>query len=716
MDRIIPVVVGVDVGGTNTDAVVLEMEKNPPKVLSSAKHPTTHDVFTGITNAITDAINSSLKQQQSLGIVQVNIGTTHFVNAVIQNRDLAKVAVIRLCGTASRGTPPFCDFPDDLKQCIFGGYYMVDGGYEFDGRENSSLNFEEVRKCLDELESKSVRNIVVCGIFSSVKQEQEIQVRNFIKEAKPNFSVTISNEIGQNGLLLRENASILNESLKPLCRKTIQGFRHALESLKLRCPFYLTQNDGTILSADQAEDYPVLTFSSGPTNSMRGAAFLCGIEDAVVIDIGGTTTDVGVLSKGFPRQASFIMEIGNVRTNFRMPDVLSIGLGGGSYIVEDENDGTVTVGPLSAGYNIRNESFVFSDGSMENRKITATDIAVAAGLCVIGNFKYTQDLNKEMVSKALYNIKHLVENAVDKMKTSSEEVPVILVGGGCVILDQTKSLAGASKLITPTHADVANAIGAALSQASNSIEYVVNLEDKINVNEFDSEIRKIDATDDSTKEKMKAKIRKRYIENAHAIAMEESCKKAVDGILQLGVKESSVKIIEKMDVPIAYLPGNATKIGSILFTGKISMVRRETTDGFNKGYLIVEGFDDGGEKVKIDFQNENLVARRLQVGRDHDGEVIGSVPDLITVLESENGEPVPTECVRYGLRVSVLLLPAPSLLKTEKALPVVGPKAFGYKDVDYEPFSDFDESRSVVTEYSKSIKNICELLLMTLGI
>ena len=88
------------------------------------------------------------------------------------------------------------------------------------------------------------------------------------------------------------------------------------------------------MGAEFAEQFPVLTFASGPTNSMRGAAFLSGVDDAIVVDIGGTTSDVGVLQKGFPREATVAVEVGGVRTNFRMPDVFSIGLGGGSLVVD----------------------------------------------------------------------------------------------------------------------------------------------------------------------------------------------------------------------------------------------------------------------------------------------------------------------------------------------------------------------------------------------
>jgi len=82
----------------------------------------------------------------------------------------------------------------------------------------------------------------------------------------------------------------------------------------IRAPMYVSQNDGTLISADYAARFPVLTFGSGPTNSMRGAAFLTGLQDAIVMDVGGTTTDVGALVNGFPRESSIAVDVGGVRS------------------------------------------------------------------------------------------------------------------------------------------------------------------------------------------------------------------------------------------------------------------------------------------------------------------------------------------------------------------------------------------------------------------
>jgi N-methylhydantoinase A/oxoprolinase/acetone carboxylase beta subunit len=124
--------------------------------------------------------------------------------------------------------------------------------------------------------------------------------------------------------------------LGSLAARVMASFEQALTDIGVEAPLYISQNDGTLISAGQAAAYPVLTIGSGPTNSMRGAAFLTGVRDAIVLDVGGTTTDVGVLANGFPRESSVAVDIGGARTNFRMPDILALGLGGGTRIHLDE--------------------------------------------------------------------------------------------------------------------------------------------------------------------------------------------------------------------------------------------------------------------------------------------------------------------------------------------------------------------------------------------
>ena len=120
--------------------------------------------------------------------------------------------------------------------------------------------------------------------------------------------------------------------------------------------------------------------------------------------------------------------------------------------------------------------------------------------------------------------------------------------------------------------------------------------------------------------------------------------------------------------------------GKVLFSGKVVDVERRTTAGFARGVLTIDGMDEyAGERMVIEFQNENLVARR-------DGVVACVVPDLICAVATDLGEPVTTELMRYGLRVTILGFPAPALWTSPEGLAVAGPQAFGY-DVDYVPLA-----------------------------
>ena len=500
--------IGIDVGGTNTDAVLMEGRK----VVGWAKSPTTRDVSGGITNALR-ALLAQTKVSPS-AISAVMLGTTHFTNAVVERQSLSRTAVVRIGLPATSALPPYVDWPDDLRQAIGGVSYLVHGGYEFDGRPISALDDQEIREVAHKIRDAGITCVAVSAVFSPVNPDQEKQAADIIATEIPDARLSLSHEIGRIGLLERENAAAMNACLSDLAVRIVRSFRDALAELGITAPFFISQNDGTLMSADYVEKYPVLTFASGPTNSMRGAAFLSSLKDAVVVDIGGTTSDVGVLAQGFPREASVAVHIGGVRTNFRMPDVLSFGLGGGSHVQADP----LQVGPRSVGYEITSRAMVFG-----GTELTATDVAVAAGLADLGDRSRVASLDRELVNQALWRMREMVEVSIDRMKTTSGSVPVILVGGGIILIGDT--LNGASELIRPEHAAVANAIGAAIAQVGGEVDRVFSL---------DAIPR----------------------EQALAQAKDEACNR----VLKEGAVPDSVEIVDVEEIPLAYLPGNATRI------------------------------------------------------------------------------------------------------------------------------------------------------------
>ncbi|KAF5522403.1 putative D-/L-hydantoinase subunit A [Colletotrichum aenigma] len=469
--------IGVDVGGTNTDAVAIDLSLQHTEsrgVLAHFKTPTTPDATSGIETAVRTVLAAADLTNSPERIASVTIGTTHFINAVIERdvRRLQKVGVLRLSKSFLREVPAFAEFPPDLTAVLKSYVGIVDGGLHIDGSQEAPVIEAQVVAECAKIRESGVGAVVISGVYSPIDEVfgQEEKVRDIILREVPGIDVVCSKEASASiGFIERENAAILNGAILRYARKTVSRFRLAIKRLNLTCPLFLTQNDGTILDAASAAKIPIRTFSSGPTNSMRGAAYLAGLDSggdssAIVVDIGGTTSDVGVLlPSGMPRQASAYVTVAGVRVNYSMPHLHSIGLGGGSIV--RTVDGKVKVGPESVGLELLSRALVFGGDVC-----TTTDVAVAAGKAVVGATEKVKSLEVDFVEEAISRIKALLEGAVDVIKTSPDSVPVLLVGGGAIL--SPNSLKGASKLIRPPFHDVANAVGAAIARVCGAVDIV----------------------------------------------------------------------------------------------------------------------------------------------------------------------------------------------------------------------------------------------------
>ena len=449
--------IGIDVGGTHTDAVILDKDK----VIAATKALTSADVISGVTNALDEILKQSAIQQSAIKTVM--IGTTQFTNAIIERRELSKVAVIRIGLPSGRGMPPMVDWPQDMVDAIGAEVYMLHGGYLYNGWPIADMREDEVNATVQDIVKKGIKNISIASAFSPMNSTPETHIAEKIRAAIPDAQITLSHSFGRLGLMERENAAIMNTTLLPFADKVVSSFLGALKKRGLTCPAFISQNDGTLMSADFVRAYPALTFASGPTNSLRGAYKLTGLENAIVVDIGGTTSDIGVIQNGFPRESNVIVNIGGIRTNFRMPDILAIGMGGGSLVSEDG----LLIGPKSVGHKLVTEGLVFG-----GKTLTTTDILVASGQAEIGDPSKLAHISPETVTNAQNTLHAMLNNNIEMMKPGGKDMPVILVGGGAVLV--TQGLKAASKLHRPENAGVANAIGAAIAQVGGETERMLS--------------------------------------------------------------------------------------------------------------------------------------------------------------------------------------------------------------------------------------------------
>ncbi len=528
---------GIDVGGTNTDAVILDASD---QVIAKTKSPTTPDVMGGIVNALRAVLAAS--GLPPTAIRHAMLGTTHCTNAIVTRRGLSSVGVIRLGAPATRAVAPLLTWPADLRQTVCVQSFILHGGHEYNGEPIAALDLQEIRAAARQLKGRA-QAVAITGVFSPVNAEHELRACEVVREELgEDVPLCLSNEIGSVSLLERENATVLNAALIAVARTAIEGFTQAIRQLQIPATLFLGQNDGSLMSVDYALRYPIFTIASGPANSIRGAAYLSKSDDAIVIDIGGTTTDIGVLHKGFPRESALAVEIGGVRTNFRMPDLMSIGLGGGSRVhvlrqaqhersapeasnidpvtlsLSKGDFGEVHIGPDSVGYRLMEEARVF--GGLQ---LTATDLAVAAGRAQIGDPSRVRTLPSRLIEEGLAYIQRRLEDSIDRVKLSSDPTPVVAVGGGSILCPDR--LEGVSDIIRPLHCEVANAIGVAIAQVSGAIDRVFALE---------------------------TMTRSQALDEAVRLARERAC--------AAGADPASVELLEVEEIPLAYLPGNAVRI------------------------------------------------------------------------------------------------------------------------------------------------------------
>lgn len=502
--------IGLDVGGTNTDAVLMDGKR----LVAWVKVSTTEDIGTGIEKALVDLLRTSGVATESIQTVM--LGTTQFANAIIQRQGLARVGVIRLALPVGTAIPPLEDWPEALTEALAPVVREVHGGFEVVGTLVSEVRPAEIQAAARAFRDEGVRDISITGVFSPMDDRQERLAETLVREIIPDARISLGYDIGSLGLLQRENACILNAALGDVAERVVDGFRRALQSLGLSARLFLTQNDGTLMSGELAKRYPVRTVGSGPTNSMRGAAAITDLKNGVVVDVGGTTTDIGVLVNGFPRPAAINVSLAGVPTNFRIPDVYSLGIGGGSRVHEEDDE--FRIGPDSVGFRLTSDALVFG-----GRETTLSDAGVAAGRVSIGHQPLPPSRDRTWGERVLAEAARVVGGAIDRMKTQAGDVTVVLVGGGSVLMPD--ALEGADRVVRPPHSQVANAIGAALAQVGAEIDRVADLEP-------------------AHRQERLADLRSEVLGRAY----------------HAGASPHTTEVVEIEETPLAYMPGHQVRV------------------------------------------------------------------------------------------------------------------------------------------------------------
>jgi N-methylhydantoinase A/oxoprolinase/acetone carboxylase beta subunit len=332
------ILIGIDTGGTYTDAAVIDQGRH--QILASAKSLTTKgDLSIGVGAAMHEALAQCSDIDLS-SVKMVSVSTTLATNAVVEGHGSA-VGVILI------------GFDDGMVEKTgiakaFPGIPIVRlrGGHDHNGEEREALDVVGLQSVLIDV-AKNVSAFAVASTFAVRNPAHENKLRELIA-ALTDKPTTLSSEISSAlDAPRRALTAVLNARLISRITQLVGAVRKAMAEIQIDCPLMIVKGDGSLANADAVAAKPIETVLSGPAASVIGAKWLSGLEDFIMSDMGGTTTDIGILEHGRPRVAEQGAEVGGWRTMVRAIDVKTIGLGGDSEVHLGVN-GEISVGPQRA--------------------------------------------------------------------------------------------------------------------------------------------------------------------------------------------------------------------------------------------------------------------------------------------------------------------------------------------------------------------------------
>ncbi len=469
---------GIDVGGTHTDAVLLDKEGG---IISAVKIPTDTGDLLG---SLTAAIEEILKDSKGAKIERFNLSTTLCTNAIVQD-ELVPVGVLV---TAGPGINP--------SLFRLGEHFeIIEGALDHRGTEIKPLDLKQAEEVISNFKSKGIDVFAVVGKFSPRNPVHEQKLASLL-EGKASF-ITMGHTLsGQLNFPRRIATAYYNSAVWPIFNSFLNSVWDSLKKFHLSPQLNILKADGGTMPLSKAKHTPVESIFSGPAASVMGIIALCDIkEDALVLDIGGTTTDIGVFASGEPLIEPENVSLRHRPTLVRAMKVKSIGLGGDSAILVE--DGILSVGPkrmgpaMAKGGNIptlldalnclSHDSYGDKGASKEGMKQVGEKLLckreeaptrVIEAACRKLKEEITAFL-REINERPIYTVHELLEYRKIEPKV------IYLMGGPAEIVAPYIKKEFGLPVIIPEHSSVANAIGAAVARPTLEVELFADTEKKI---------------------------------------------------------------------------------------------------------------------------------------------------------------------------------------------------------------------------------------------
>jgi N-methylhydantoinase A/oxoprolinase/acetone carboxylase beta subunit len=480
---------GIDVGGTNIDFAVVDRKD---RLIYGHKILAQGELHLAIANGLSQMqCNDGI---DLASISTIHLGTTLAINSLLELKSLYKVGLIRLASHAP-DFPPAYLWPKPYRDAIVVGYRNAAGGREYNNQSTKPLDHDELLFHTQTLIDAGAESLAIVSVFAPLYREDEIKAAKIIS-AEFDIPLSLSSELGTLGFIERENTTLLNAALKKVLREGFHLLSETLSNLGFKGECFITQNNGTLFTLEEAMRFPVKTIASGPTNSLVGACKLAQCTDALIIDIGGTSTDIGIVADGFPLYSLNSGVIAGIACNLLTPDITTLAMGGGSIIRGDQLN--YTIGPDSVGADLFNQC-----QTRGGDNLTLYDVGQT--------LKTAPDSEAETIMS--YFLKQINQTLISLLPDPNSQM-VLFVGGGA---ENIPARFFNTTFTRPPHYQIANAYGAALSEIAGQVDCIVQF-DKNKENQL--------------------------------MALEE---KARDLAIQNGAKKETLRIIEKKILPLYYM-------------------------------------------------------------------------------------------------------------------------------------------------------------------
>jgi N-methylhydantoinase A/oxoprolinase/acetone carboxylase beta subunit len=467
-------IVGLDMGGTHVDAAIIR----DGEIVDTAKTPVDRsNLFESIWNTLEELLSG----KDIARIKRINLSTTVCTNAIVENKTVPVGMVIE----SGPGLNP--DFLKCGKANVFFSGYI-----DHRGREVQKINPDEMQEALKLFQRKGVQACAVISKFSVRNPLHEKEMASFFQK---HFSpVTLGHTIsGKLNFPRRVFTSYLNSGIHKTFNEFSESIKTALNDKGIKAPVYVLKADGGTIGLKAAERYPVNTILSGPAASLMGmCALIPTYEDAILLDIGGTTTDIAFLADGISLFEPLGIKIDNYPTLVRAIYSVSIGLGGDSSIRVENKD--LVIGPQREGAPM----------AKGGPKPTPSDAMIVLGLMDFGDkqkaFEAMKQLGEEqgitpetVAKKVVDKMAFMIKEKVDKLVHDINSHPVYtvreLLYGKKLTPKSINMIGGPAKALTsaleslfkipvkfPKNYDVANAVGAALSRVTTEVSLLADTE------------------------------------------------------------------------------------------------------------------------------------------------------------------------------------------------------------------------------------------------